>query len=332
MKAKKRTPKVSVIIPVYNAEKTIRKCIDSLLCQTYGNLELVVVDDGSTDNTQYVVDSYHDGRIKYFYKKNSGVSTSRNLGIEKSTGEYVMFCDADDAFVQDAIAELVSCMARKNVSVIKFGVLDIDVMRTRKESMDGLSGRTVDISNNREEIFRNFFYDRAYQKCLVMALFIKKDFIIRQNIRFENGLFMMEDVVFYADILRTGEPIFFFDKPFYEYYHYKDSVSHSEKKSKKLIKGIYESNVLFNARISDRKINAAHFRGLFRNMTIWYEQAHEIIGVDFAKKLAMKSDLRELPIRWRIAGYVLMSGNKAALHVVLFIWSIKDRMRRNRYI
>ena len=89
---------VSVVVPAYNAEKTLRKTMDAIISQTYRNLELIVVDDGSRDRTCDVVKSYDDSRIHLFSKINGGVSSARNFGIKNSRGEYIAFCDADDVW------------------------------------------------------------------------------------------------------------------------------------------------------------------------------------------------------------------------------------------
>lgn len=94
----KKKPLISIIVPIYNVDKYLKKCIDSLLNQTYKNLEIILVDDGSTDNSGKICDEYskRDNRIIVFHQKNSGVSTTRNKGLEISTGEYIGFVDPDD--------------------------------------------------------------------------------------------------------------------------------------------------------------------------------------------------------------------------------------------
>lgn len=87
---------ISVIIPAYNAERTLRRCVDSVLAQTYTNFELIVVDDGSKDSTAELCDHFDDERIRVFHKNNGGVSSARNLGLENAKGDYVSFIDADD--------------------------------------------------------------------------------------------------------------------------------------------------------------------------------------------------------------------------------------------
>jgi glycosyltransferase involved in cell wall biosynthesis len=97
-------PKISVVIPVYNGEKTIEETIASVLAQTFTDFELIVVNDGSQDKTQEIVQQFTDPRIKLHSYKNGGLATSRNRGIEKSQGEYISFLDADDLWTTDKLA------------------------------------------------------------------------------------------------------------------------------------------------------------------------------------------------------------------------------------
>jgi glycosyltransferase, family 2 len=91
-------PKISVIVPVYNTEKWLRRCVDSILAQTYTDFELLLIDDGSTDSSGEICDEYaqQDSRIRVFHKPNGGVSSARNLGLDNSKGDWITFCDADD--------------------------------------------------------------------------------------------------------------------------------------------------------------------------------------------------------------------------------------------
>ncbi len=95
-------PKVSIVIPTYNRETIICKAIDSALSQTYKNLEIIIVDDGSTDNTKTVLEKY-GSRLNYFYQENKGISGARNAGIKRSTGQYIAFLDSDDYWLPDKL-------------------------------------------------------------------------------------------------------------------------------------------------------------------------------------------------------------------------------------
>lgn len=97
---------ISIIVPIYNAEKYIEKCIDSLINQTKKELEFILINDGSTDSTDELIKKYNDKRIKYFKNKNQGIGKTRNFGIEKATGKYLMFIDSDDYLKENTCEEL----------------------------------------------------------------------------------------------------------------------------------------------------------------------------------------------------------------------------------
>ena len=95
--------KISIIVPIYNAEKYLARCIESILRQTYSDLEIILVDDGSVDDSADICDTFafQDERILVFHQANGGVSVARNLGLKKATGDFVMFVDADDCIEPD---------------------------------------------------------------------------------------------------------------------------------------------------------------------------------------------------------------------------------------
>lgn len=108
----KELPLISVIVPVYNAEKSVRRTLDSILSQTYVNLDIIIVDDGSTDRScQLCMEVSHlDPRVRVLRKENGGLSAARNHGLEHARGKYIAFCDADDRMTPDSIMALVNCM------------------------------------------------------------------------------------------------------------------------------------------------------------------------------------------------------------------------------
>jgi glycosyltransferase involved in cell wall biosynthesis len=99
-------PLISVIVPVYNAEKRLVKCIDSILAQSYIHFELLLINDGSKDSSGTICDAYaqKDNRVKVFHKENGGASSARNIGIEHATGEYIVFVDSDDYVEKDYLS------------------------------------------------------------------------------------------------------------------------------------------------------------------------------------------------------------------------------------
>lgn len=109
---------ISIIVPVYNAEKYIKKCVDSLVKQSKKELEFIIVNDGSTDHSEKMIQSYQDARIKYFKNKNQGIGKTRNFGIEQACGKYLMFLDSDDYLEQDACELLYERCEKDNLDVL----------------------------------------------------------------------------------------------------------------------------------------------------------------------------------------------------------------------
>ena len=105
-------PLITIIIPIYNREQTLERCLCSVLRQTYSHLEIIAVDDGSTDHSRVILDKYQkkDSRLRVVRKENSGVSESRNLGLQLARGEYIQFVDADDWITRDATEILLKAM------------------------------------------------------------------------------------------------------------------------------------------------------------------------------------------------------------------------------
>ena len=120
------TPKISVIVPVYNTEKYLRKCVNSILEQTYSNLEIVLVDDGSTKEARDLCDELatKDARIIVIHQKNSGQSVARNKGIDVSTGQFITFVDSDDYISSTMYEELINCYEENAISVSHFVRVD----------------------------------------------------------------------------------------------------------------------------------------------------------------------------------------------------------------
>ena len=115
----KLNPKISIILPIYNTKDYLEKCLDSILTQTYKNLEILCIDDGSTDGSELILDQYSkkDKRIKAVHKKNGGESSARNIGLQLMTGEYVGFMDCDDWIEPNMYEKLVTIITEKNIDM-----------------------------------------------------------------------------------------------------------------------------------------------------------------------------------------------------------------------
>lgn len=109
---------ISIIVPIYNASKYLKKCLDSLVNQTKKELEFILINDGSTDDSESIIKSYEDDRIKYFKRSNHGIGKTRNFGISKSTGKYIMFLDSDDYLKTDACEVLYKRIEKEKLDVV----------------------------------------------------------------------------------------------------------------------------------------------------------------------------------------------------------------------
>ena len=120
---KSQSDLISIVVPTFNGEKYIKECLDSILVQSYKNIEVVVIIDGSTDSTELILTNYSkkDNRVKVFKQKNQGVSTARNHGIKKATGKYITFVDDDDYISQDYILKMYEACKKNNWDVVKTG-------------------------------------------------------------------------------------------------------------------------------------------------------------------------------------------------------------------
>lgn len=185
---------VSVIVPVYNAELYLRECIESILTQTYENIELILVNDGSKDNSLSICKSFEpDTRVIVIDKPNGGVSTARNEGLKVCNGEYVTFVDSDDTIPSDAIASLVTGMVEGVDEVVgQFWWQYDDKIVVRKHR------RKLGVSK-RDELLSRFIDDGTLSGFLISSnccTLYKKDLINRYNIRFMESLKINEDGLF----------------------------------------------------------------------------------------------------------------------------------------
>ena len=141
---------VSVILPIYNVELYLKECIESVIGQSYKNLEIILVDDGSTDQSPYICDEYAkiDSRIKVIHKKNGGLSDARNVGIQASSGAYIALVDSDDLIAQSFIEELYECCIKSNAMIAvcaysKFSNEDEIVFSDNQDNAQIISGREL---------------------------------------------------------------------------------------------------------------------------------------------------------------------------------------------
>ena len=212
------SPLISIIIPVYNAEKYLHQCLDSVVAQTYTKWECLLIDDGSKDSSGVICDEYaaKDNRFRVFHKENGGVSSARNIGIEESKGEFIAFYDSDDTIPADSIKVLYSSLCNsKSDSVVG------NYKKIYSEENILCSNIFNDFSESQvEDALKLFFvYPRGlFQGYLWNRLFRKK-VIVDNNIRFDEYIKYKEDGLFLVlYILKSDNPIVCVPNVVYNYY------------------------------------------------------------------------------------------------------------------
>lgn len=204
---------LSVIVPIYNVETYLEKCINSIINQTYSDLEIILIDDGSTDNSLSICKKYIeiDSRIILIHQKNLGVSVARNKGIDIAKGEWITFVDSDDYLAANAYESLI-CQAEENncdVAIMDFAYVDKDGVIVKKREYP--YGDTVIL--NKEEVIRHQF-DIPLSIRLVMWNKVFKREVIK-NLRYDETLRASEDTLMLYQCLQNTNKAIWIKKPLY---------------------------------------------------------------------------------------------------------------------
>lgn len=211
-------PLVSIIIPAYNCSQYIDKCIESILIQTYKNIEIIIINDGSLDNTEIVIKKYinKDKRIKYFSQKNLGPSIARNNGIEKASGKYLMFVDSDDIVSSIYVEKLLDKIESINCDIVCCGYID--------ESKYGIF-KLNDFWINKEKLNKEEFIRCTCRGVggVLWAKIFRRDIIIDNNIRMNSKIFMSEDLLFILEYCKYSKNFIVLNENLYYYNRFNES-------------------------------------------------------------------------------------------------------------
>lgn len=233
-------PKISVIVPVYNAEKYLQRCVDSILAQTFTDFELLLINDGSKDTSGEICDEYvvRDNRVRVFHKENGGVSSARNVGLDNAMGEWITFVDSDDWLPIDALL---------NYSVN--GYEDLVIGGYKNHNSDRLicldwCGNVVKSSGFSDFLSQNI--DSTSFRVPWCKLF-KKQIIELCNLRFDESLVFGEDTVFVTSYLLSCESVFISNKYCYNYYNIGDNyISKYKEHSDSICRYSEQITLLYN--------------------------------------------------------------------------------------
>ena len=188
-------PKISVILPVFNCEAYIRKAIDSVVTQTMADFELIIINDGSTDNTLDIISEFDDKRITLINQENHGPGNARNKGLERAAGKYVMFLDADDWFEPDALKTAYSYASKYNTDISIFQIIKYDEGEYSQNDWFNLNNFSKDFE---DRVFNphecgDFLFDISVSACQKI---FSREFLFKINARFPEGIYF-EDMPFF---------------------------------------------------------------------------------------------------------------------------------------
>jgi len=310
--------RVSIIIPAYNAADYLKEAVDSVLAQTYKNIEIIVVDDGSTDDTRSALESYvASGKIKYIYQKNKGLAGARNTGIKNASGKYVAFLDADDLFLPDKVAE----QARALEENPGYGVCYSDLLHFSED------GKVYHHRYNYPsgDIFEQLLHRQFVNPLTVVArreLFTKYGF-------FDESLRRSEDWDLWLRLARAGVKFYFLDERLARYRvrsvgNLSSLASEPEMKEKNL-----ELFSRLGRELSSEEWSRYRFDEILKKLRLKVVMAHLMVG---DKSGALKH-AEGLPSFWRFL--IALAPAKFSEAILSFVRKIKHRlllkkMKKNR--
>lgn len=307
---------ISIIVPVYNAEQYLHRCIDSILAQSYTDFELLLIDDGSKDASGDICDEYaaKETRVRVFHKENGGVSSARNLGLDNAQGEYITFCDADDHVSEDWLAAYSEAIAN-NVDLAIQGYYAIDGDNTVEKQLQPHSGNTIEA---KRQLVADLFAQEVYYY-LWVKLF-RRDLLEAHHIRFDKQSVLGEDTQFISKYLEYAVSFNCIDSLGYCY------ILPSQKK-------IYGPNVnytsypilssmdaIFNGNIP--KIIYQKYYGLFKNYTVMQlVEGHSLSSYHISLYGRMVKALDKThSLKDRLLNFLIIQSNRLGL---LSRWSLR---------
>ena len=235
---------VSIIVPIYNVEEYLNCCIESIINQTYNNLEIILVNDGSTDSCAILVDEWgkKDNRIKVIHKSNEGVSKARNIGVLESSGEFIVFVDPDDFLDRNFVNDMISIIKRENSDLV---ICNYRKVNKRADIIDEIY--CFSKNNNRDSYIKNVLLGNGF----LWNKIFKRSLIVSNSLKFNQELIVLEDELFILNYLKYCKKASYTDKILYNYRIHNNSVLNSQNKTVKKIVSDARGRVLIYEFIKD---------------------------------------------------------------------------------
>ena len=248
--------KISVVMPVYNKEMYLDKTLQCILNQSYKNFEVIIVNDGSTDNTKKICDEYaeKDSRISVYHIENGGVSNARNTGLKYVTGEYIQFIDADDCINEGIFEKYESILENKSYDILFSTYNKVDYLGNILTKVDvGYYGKCM-----KEQILMDFVkkqVNTGYYGCVSNKL-IRKDIISENKLKFNKRIPLAEDFDFFLDVYRYSNSYYFMD--FYSFNY----LQNTQNSSMLLYDNLdYYIQLLINIKMKEFIVDSGYYYG-----------------------------------------------------------------------
>lgn len=246
-------PILSVIVPVYNVEQYLHKCVESILNQTFKNIELILIDDGSTDISSQICDEYKekDRRVCVYHKKNGGLSDARNYGIDHTNGEYIAFVDSDDWIDIGMYEAMMNAIVDNDADIVVCGhrVVTLDGQIEETVVFDKpilMSGKDATKEILRDESMPSFAWNKIYRKSLF------------KDIKFPKGRIYEDTAVIYR-CFNMAKSVYVLNKVYYNYLRRPGSICLSQKGDiEKIVKRLFDNALAFFERYVFSKTNIVY--------------------------------------------------------------------------
>ena len=314
--------KYSVIIPIYNAEATLGRCLDSLLEQPHGDAEILLINDGSTDNSAELCRQYareHDC-VRYFEKENGGVSSARNLGLEAAAGEYILFVDSDDCVTPDYFAVIDQTMERRDPDMLLFGLQCFGGRNDDWKMGAFCDDRQLEVAKFVRKMANAYLYSGLMTKSF------RREIIRRYDLRFDEALQIGEDQAFIFAYTMHIKRMASIENVLYRYGVEREE-SLSRKKRPYLTGQLLRANMLMHDAL-DRSGYSGRVRRIYRKTVAWthyrsaYSSCKELLKFDLTDR-ERRIRIRQICESYRSAG-IAPSG----LHTWLIALPVLGKMSR----
>ena len=268
----------SVIVPIYNVEEFLERCIDSILQQTFDDYELLLVNDGSPDNSAYICRKYlNNDKVKYFEKENGGLGDARNYGIKRACGEYLVFVDSDD-YIENNLLESVNNAINEfacDIVIFDYALVNMqdELIYVEKQKLE--PNKIINFKTNKELLLLE---PAAWNKVYKRELFVENQFEYPANVWYE-------DLRTTAKVLSVAERIVYIDKAFYRYFQRPGSIMNNDKiqRNIEIIDAVEDLRSFFDKHFPKQFISEIEFLAILK---VLIDTAGRVMSVRCDKHIA----------------------------------------------